>query len=371
MARIIFDLLIVCMGLLATPFLFYHFPRIGEGKGGQNLPAVSIIIPARNEAKTLPLLLEDLRDQSVKPLEIICADDGSSDGTGLIAEAFGVKVLSLSDKPDGWVGKNWACYNGANEAKGQLFLFVDADVRLGPHGLERLLQTYKDLGCALSVQPYHSTERWYEQFSLLFNLIQIGANGTALPKPLGVGLYGPVIMLSKEDYLAVDGHEGVRDSIIEDMALGQRLKDAGIPYRLFVGDPEISFRMYPDGFNSLIQGWVKNIAAGAAKTPPSLFWPVFLWITSMTSVPLHMAFFAVPGDSLWVGLYAALYVLWAALLYFLSKKIGGYRFLSILFYPILLIVLFAAFSVSAYKKVFGREVIWKDRSIGKEGRGCK
>lgn len=105
-------------------------------------------------------------------------------------------------------------------------------------------------------QPYHNTEIWYEQCSMLFNLVQIAANGTALPKPLGVGLCGPVILISKADYHKIGGHESVRSFILEDIALGKRQKDAGIPYRLFVGDEEISYRMYNGGIRSLFQGWM-------------------------------------------------------------------------------------------------------------------
>ncbi len=186
-------------------------------------------------------------------------------------------MVSLADKPDGWMGKTWACQNGADLAKGDLLLFLDADVRLGNNAIQRLMQTYSEQHGTISVQPYHYTEMWYEQCSILFNLVQIAANGAALPKPSGAGLYGPVVLISKADYNKIGGHKSVRNCIVEDMALGQRLRDAGIPYSLFLGDKEIAFRMYTEGIRSLFQGWIKNIAACAAKTPKTLFWMVFFW----------------------------------------------------------------------------------------------
>ena len=72
------------------------------------------------------------------------------------------------------------------------------------------------------------------------------------------------------------GHEGV---LVEDVALGRRLKEAGVPFSLFIGDPEISYRMYGEGLGSLLQDWTKNIAAGAMKTPPpwAILLSILLW----------------------------------------------------------------------------------------------
>jgi 4,4'-diaponeurosporenoate glycosyltransferase len=367
----IIELIIVFIGLAVTPILFYRFPRITTAKSDNCLPKLSVIIPARNEEKSLPLLLEDLRGQSCKPFEIICVDDESSDATAQIAESYDARVILLKSKPDGWVGKTWACQNGANAAEGELLLFLDADVRLGEDGIQRLLQSYSDQNCTISVQPYHCTETWYEQSSLLFNLLQIAANGTALPKPFDIGLYGPIFLISIDEYKRIGGHESVQDSIVEDMALGQRLKEAGIPYRLFVGDPNISFRMYNGGIRSLFQGWIKNIATCAMKTPPALFWMVFFWITSMTSVSIHVVIFAASDNMPWLILYSALYVVWLTILHILSKKIGRFRLLSIVFYPVLILVLFVILSVSLFKKIFGLKVIWKGRSVGEEEKACK
>lgn len=68
----------------------------------------------------------------------------------------------------------------------------------------------------------------------------------------------------------------MKENIVEDMALGVRLKEAKIPYDLYVADEEISFRMYSGGFRSLLEGWTKNIASGAMSIPPLLFMMIFL-----------------------------------------------------------------------------------------------
>lgn len=359
------------MGLAVTPILFYRFPRLPRSKDGLKCkPKISVIIPTRNEEKNLPLLLESLQVQSLKPREIICADDDSSDGTVAAAKSFGAKVITLRGKPEGWLGKTWACYNGADAATGDLLLFLDADVRLGHSGLSKLAQAYSDFGCTISVQPYHTTERAYEQFSMLFNLIQIAANGTSLPKPSGVGLYGPVIMISRFDYEKIGGHSAVKCCITEDMALGHRLKAESMPYRLFTGDEDISFRMYGGGIKSLLQGWVKNIASGAVDTPAPIFWMVFFWIASVISVPLHLLLFALNGGLLWLP-YLLLYIAWVVVLSFLGTKAGRFKTLAYIFFPIPAAVLLGVFIVSMFKKAFGFKVIWKGRAIEAEKRTCR
>lgn len=372
MNQILIEFVIVIFGLAVTPVLFYHFPKLPESRiKDRSYPTVSVIIPSRNEEKNLPLLLNDLHSQSAELSEIICVDDDSSDATARIAESNGITVLSLQDKPEGWAGKSWACQNGANVATGELLLFLDADVRLEHNGILRIIQAYCDSGSTISVQPFHKTEKIYEQLSMLFNFIQIAANGTALPKPVDVGLYGPVILISKSDYNKIGGHESVRKSIVEDMALGAKLKEAGIPFKLFIGDKEISFRMYGDGLKGLLQGWIKNIAAGAAKTPPHVLGMVFFWISSLISVPAHVIMSAVSGNVLFSVIYSLLYIIWVTLLYFYSKRIGQFRLIAIVFYPVLMVVFLGVFAVSIFKKVCGLKVIWKGRSIAQEEKQCK
>jgi len=233
------------------------------------------------------------------------------------------------------------------------------------------MQTFSDCDCTISVQPYHKTERAYEQLSMLFNLVQLAANGTTLPKPLNVGLYGPVILISHSDYNKIGGHESVRKSIVEDMALGQQLKKAGLPYKLFIGDRDIFFRMYGGGLRSLLQGWVKNQAAGAAKTPLLVFLMVLFWITSLTSVPLHIIIFASSGNTSWLSIYSLLYVVWISALTGLTRQVGNFRPWAIVFYPISVLALVGVFTVSIFKKAFGLSVIWKGREIAVEDDSCE
>jgi 4,4'-diaponeurosporenoate glycosyltransferase len=355
-----FEFAVLVAGFAAALLLFWRIPLLPRNTAEQ-ATRLSVIIPARNEAKTLPLLLGDLLAQTVQPHEIIVVNDDSQDETESIARAFGVRVLSSAPKPADWVGKCWACQAGAEAATGDSLLFLDADVRLAPDGLGRIAAAHAAHG-AVSVQPYHATKLWYEQCAMVFNLVHIAANGSALPRPFNLGLFGPVIALSRADYLAIDGHANVKSAVVEDMALAGSLRCAKIPFRVFVGDAGVSFRMYPAGFNQLWQGFVKNMATGAAKTPACIFLLVVLFIASMTSAPLHVILALVSGTPL-VWLYGAFYSLWVVALFLISRRIGRFHPLAVLLYPLPLAVFLAVFLHSFAIRLFRGKVKWKGRAI--------
>ena len=363
MILFVVELVLALAGLLMSFALFYRFPMLPREANMTASVRVSVVIPARNEQGNLPRVLSALKNQSTVPFEILVVDDASTDQTAEIARSFGVRVLTPPEKPEGWMGKSWACQFGAEHASGELLLFLDADVDLAPDGLSRLIAAYERERCALSVQPYHLPKRPYEQLSLFFNLVQIAANGAALRKPVSLGLYGPVILIQRDEYSSLGGHERIKDSIVEDMALGELLQKNNVPYRLFIGDCGLSFRMYPEGLKSLFQGWTKNLAAGASKMPLSLLLMVLLWITSAISVPLHLILFSLAGNAFGVLAYGLLYVGWVAALLFTARRVGRFSKITIALFPVPVATFLTVFAVSLIKRIFGWKVIWKGRAI--------
>jgi 4,4'-diaponeurosporenoate glycosyltransferase len=355
-----FDLSVILLGFFSATLLFWRFVFLPK-EAAQHASRFSVIIPARNEEKTLALLLSDLAQQTVSPYEIIVVNDESGDMTEHIARSFCVRVLSVESKPCGWVGKCWACQLGANAATGEALLFLDADVRLAPDGLGRIARSYERFG-ALSVQPYHTAVKWYEQFALLFNLVQIAANGSALPRPVNLGLFGPVIALNRDDYFAAGGHDGVQSAVLEDMALAKNLRRANIPFRVFLGDAGVSFRMYPTGLDQLFYGFTKNFSTGAANTPPWLFIMVVLFVASMTAVSLNLAQSLATGAVIAL-LYGVCYALWVATLFFISRRIGRFHPLAVLLFPLPLAMFLVVFVYSSLIRLFRGKVKWKGRAI--------
>ncbi|MBC3900367.1 glycosyltransferase [Acetobacterium malicum] len=380
------------LGLAASWILFYRFPGLERGDPqdrGNQIPRLSIIIPARNEEENLALLLGDLKKQAHDIHEIICVDDGSTDQTNRIATALGARLITAAPKPAGWLGKSWACQQGGEAATGTLLLFLDADVRLSPAGIGKLLKAHQKTGRVISVMPFHQIESKTESLSLFFNCIQMGANGLGLPvgrdqkkqeqknqkrknqkqkihksrHPYQIGLYGPVIMISRTDYQAVGGHAAIKGSIVDDMAMGEKLRAKDIPFALFLGDHDVSYRMYRGGLRELIQGWTKNQAAGVAKTPLLMLVLVFFWITAVASAPFYLVLNLIWQQWLGAGLMAACYGIWVLELTRIARHIGSFSVISIIFYPLLLLFYLLIFLRSLVKKILGRPVIWKDREI--------
>lgn len=358
------ELLIAVAGLLLSFLLFFKKRIITTNSPPNQSHKISVIIPARNEEKTLPLILGDLTKQSFQIHEIICVDDISTDKTADVALAFGATLVSIREKPEDWTGKAYACWRGAKAATGSILLFLDSDVRLSPTALSTLLSAYEASGHVISIQPFHRIERIFEQLSLFFNIIQIAANGLGLPlKNKNVGLSGPVILIEKSTYDAIGGHEVIKGSITDDLALGKVLSKHGIPFELYLGGCEISFRMYASGLRSLLQGWTKNYATGAMKMSLPLLVAVFLWVAACMSPPFHLFLLAFNPIPSLIFIYAALYVFWLGVLFWIIRPIGNFSPLAIVFYPVSLTVFIVVFAVSVFKKLFGLRVTWKARKI--------
>ena len=337
----------VTLALWAAGFRLYKSLKpLAATHSPGSLPAVSFIIPARNEAHNLPTLLRSLASQPVKPHEIIVVDDGSTDRTAELARELGTTVIASQPLPDGWRGKTWACHQGAQAATGDLLLFVDADTWFEPDGLARILSGY--IGGACSVGPYHAVRKPYEDLSLFFNF-----NMTVGTVPSG--LFGQMLLVDRESYRRVNGHETVKGRILENFFLAGQFQAAGIPVRSGTGRGVISFRMYPNGLRELIAGWTKGFAAGAGQTPRGTLLLVVAWMIGLMFAPLG---WLMTGDS-WS--WGATYLLCAAQVGWFSRQIGAFRWFTALLYPVPLGFFFAVFTRSALRS--GKAVTWKGREI--------
>lgn len=130
-----------------------------------------------------------------------------------------------------------------------------------------------------------------------------------------------------------------------------------------MGDHDVSYRMYRGGLRQLVQGWTKNQAAGVAKTPLLILVLVFFWITAVASAPLYLVLNLVWQQWLGAGLMAVCYGIWVLELNRITRHIGSFSVISIVFYPPLLLFYLLIFLRSLAKKILGHSVIWKDRKI--------
>lgn len=304
---------------------------------------VSIIIPARNEARNLPRLIHSIRGQKLWPLEVLVVDDDSEDHTADIAQAMGARVIASEPLPEGWRGKTWACHQGTRQAKGEYFLFLDADTWLEDHGFKLLTSAYRE--GVLAVGPWHQVEEAHEWNSLFFNLAMVA--GT-VPD----ALFGQCLLISRKDYQQCGGHEKVCGEVLENFHLARHLREKNIPLRSMPGRGILNFRMYPGGLGEVIEGWSKGFASGAKGGSKQALWTVILWMIGLMGCAIGLL---VARDPVWLLLYLA-YALQVALL---GRKVGSFPPLLGLVYPLPLIFFFLVFTRSAMKS--GRDVTWKGR----------
>lgn len=358
--------LVLFLTLWAAGFLLLWRVPLPAPAGARARPSVSVIVPARDEAANLPDLLDSLRRQQPPPEEIIVIDDHSADATAAVARAGGARVLAAPPLPEGWCGKSWACWQGALVARGELLLFLDADVRLVEGGLARLVATFAGAGGLLSVQPYHWMERADEQLAAFFNLVAVaglGAFAWRAASPGAAVAFGPCNLCRNEDYLRVDGHRSARAAVVESLPLARAFAAHGLPVRCYGGAGTVLYRMYPGGWTELMRGFGKSLALGAGATPLPRLLLIGAWLSAGFDAPRRLLTAALLCDLAGIGLFLVCYLLYALQLAWMLRRIGRFHWATALAYPLPLSFFLGVFLKSLLESfVFGR-VAWKGRSI--------
>jgi len=209
-------------------------------------PKVSIILPARNEEEFIGKCLDSLLEQDYENYEIIVIDDSSEDTTGKIISEYAEKNskiihVSAKPKPDGWMGKNWACMEGYEKATGELLLFTDADTKHSKNtvslSVAHLISFNLD---ALSAIPKMLTFDFWTKISLpmisTFLHTRFSALNVNNPSKKTAYFFGSFFIMKKRTYEKIGMHEGVKHEIIEDGALGKKAKDLGYKIKIVRGE---------------------------------------------------------------------------------------------------------------------------------------
>jgi len=259
---------------------------------------VSVLIPARNEAKNIGIILNDVCRQPYKNLEIIVFDDQSEDGTARIVEEIAktdsrIQLVRSDNLPAGWLGKNFACHSLATQAKGDYLLFLDADVRI-QGDIIRQVTGYAEkhkLGL-LSLFPRQQMVSFGEKITVpVMNFILL----TLLPLPFVLwsrfaslaAANGQFMLFNTQIYKSLNPHEYKRKHKVEDIAIARYFKHKRIPVACLTGDESIQCRMYR-GFDEAVNGFSKNITAffGNSFLPGVLFWLT----TTLGIIPVFISF---------------------------------------------------------------------------------
>lgn len=268
--------------LLLCQFLFTiwnmkQFPVLNPASFSPDEPiSLSILIPARNEEKRIEACLQSIVDQRLHPQEVIVLDDHSTDQTKAIVERFSqtypwIRVQSGQALKKGWLGKSYACSQLAEVADSDWLLFLDADVRLKRGAVEAV---YEQL-CAqktgmLSGFPEQKTGTFFEHLVVPMMMFTIGCH---LPvkwvrkskNPDFAAAHGGFIAIEKNCYHDIGGHEAIKDSLVDDMALARRVKEQGFPFTLASIHPFVYMRMYESG-QEVWEGYRKNVFPGVNRS---------------------------------------------------------------------------------------------------------
>ena len=236
-----------------------------EGYVGRGTaPAVSVIVPARNEEASLGACLQSLVSQCGVDYEVIVVDDGSTDRTRAIALSFaGVRVIDAAVLPLGATGKCNALACGARQARGHWLLFTDADTVHLPGSLAASLQEAREYRAALlSYSPQQEVHSFWENAVMPVVFAELtrtyrteDVNDPASPVAAANGQY---LLISREAYDAVGGHAAVIRSLLEDVELARAVKRSGRRIRFRYGGDRVRARMYRS-FAQLREGWNKNL----------------------------------------------------------------------------------------------------------------
>jgi chlorobactene glucosyltransferase len=240
---------------------------------------VSVIVPARNEARNIEGCMRAILASGWTNLELIVVNDHSTDGTGDIARRVAAedpraRVIENPDLPAGWFGKQWACHNGQLAAGGRQLVFTDADTRHGPEIISRCIHSLRERGAHMvSVMPTQDYGTFWERLMMphVISLIMIRYGDVermnASKNPWNKIANGQFILVTREWYDRMGGHEGVRSFVGEDLMLAQAVARAGGTMHILDGRDHIRTRMY-EGLGELMRGWGKNVYAAGRDTLP-------------------------------------------------------------------------------------------------------
>lgn len=327
----------------------------------ENNHLISILIPARNEETNISLLLSDLSKSKNKNIEIIVFDDESTDNTASIVKSFvkqdhRITLLQSAGLPKDWLGKNHACFQMAQKAKGNYLLFLDADVRIEESFIKDAVGYLQRCNLnLLSVFPTQVQKTFGEKTSVpLMNYILL----TLLPlvfvrfSPFKshAAANGQFMLFGAKMYREIQPHFIFKSSAVEDIKIARYLKKEKLKIACITGEKRIQCRMYKT-YNEAVKGFSKNVFMFFGDIPVFAF---LFWVFSafgFIPVLLFLPHFFV---------YYLLALVCVLLLYSLVSRQNSV--LNTLLFPVQLLF-FITIIGNAFTLTKNKKLEWKERNI--------
>lgn len=205
-------------------------------------PKVSIILPARNEENFIERCLCSLLNQDYDNYEIVAIDDRSDDMTGSIIKKIAeknpkVKYVLAEPKPGKWMGKNWACVEGYKKSTGELLLFTDADTYHKSNSISLAVSHLisEELDALTAIPKMLCLDKWTKiTLPVLSTFLHTRFSALRVNDPSKKTGYffGSFFIIKRATYHLIGTHEGVKSEIVEDGALGKKVKEAGFKMKM-------------------------------------------------------------------------------------------------------------------------------------------
>lgn len=338
---------------------------------GESLDAsVSVLVPARDEAAGIADCIETALASTAVNVEVIVLDDDSTDDTASIVRGYSlrddrVRLVGGKPLPPGWNGKQHACKQLAESAKFGRLVFIDADVRLAPDALARLIQYQDQTGVGLlSVFPHQTTGTWLEKWLIpmmhfiLLGYLPFARMRTHCDPSLAAGC-GQLFLSTREAYNQAGTHEAIQQSRHDGLKLPRAYRSAGIMTDVIDGTDLADCRMYR-GAAEVIRGALKNATEGIANPRMIVLFTVLLLGCSVLPV-IALVISAMTSRPLAILLSVA-----ALLLAHLPRAVAAHRLRQSWFGAISHVPATAFFVllqwIAMANQLAGRQVAWRGRT---------
>lgn len=322
-------------------------------------PSISIVVPMRNESINVEGCLESLLDIDYPNFKIIAINDNSTDDTLKKLNRFKekIKIVNAKEKPDGWIGKNWACFCANKYIDTDYVLFTDADVRFNKYILQSsiayILKSDLDL---LSLFPFQYSKNIFTKLNIMnivwFMSVLLPINFISYFKnPAFSSAIGQFLMFKTESYMKFGGHERIKETNIEDLMFAYLFKKEGFKISSIFANDLLICNMYPT-FKESLDGISRSFYTTLVKNPIVLA-STFLFLILYTTLPFVLTI---------VDIKYLFLIILSFFTYLNVNILAGQNILYTFLYPIqgLLFLSTGIYSLIKYRK---ERVKWREREI--------
>ena len=352
-----------------TSINYIYMPKLAPSPLGPD-KHLSILVPARNEEKNIEACLASLLRQDHPNYEVIVLDDGSTDRTGRIVERLmkdnpHLRLIAGEPLPDGWRGKNWACWQLSKAASGDVLLFTDADTMHAPDSGSCACTALERTGAGLVSGMVR--QRMLSLGELMLVPVMNWAMMCFMPLPwahkkgniLPPAACGQFMAFTRASYSLCGGHEAIRSKVLDDTELARAVKSAGMRPLLFDATAKVSCRMYI-GLRDAVSGFTKNLFSVFRNR---VLGHIFVWTWLLFSNMLPLLYILTANDRSYIvpASLSSVFTLAAWYLAFRKAKVPS---LLAFAFPILMPLWFWLAMRSMLMVLSGR-ASWKGRNLGR------